>query len=207
MLAPTHAFALSLLCLAVTACAPPLDAVVGGGTVTLQSPDAAGVVATGPISFDRRTTLTAGPDGARVRVQCGGTVSEHATTDGAPGAGMIDFDLAGGARLRRRNDTAFDLVEGAASVRTGAAFARLIVLHGTCYLSAEREGNADGIDVRLTTHGAQLKAEVVKGAVLLNAADASEKHTIYIPLGAGETSVAMPGESPEKGTMQWYDSD
>ena len=52
--------ALSFLCLAAPACGPAIDAVVSGGPVTLQPPEAETAVATGPIAFVRRTTLTAG---------------------------------------------------------------------------------------------------------------------------------------------------
>jgi hypothetical protein len=175
--------------------------------VTRLSPHGESARAPGPNARSIGALLSADHDGAFVRAEAGGSVSEETTTSGDPGSGIIDFDLTDGSQLRRRDVTAFELASGIAHVRTGPISGRLIILHGVCYLSAAGGDNPEGIDVHLITKGDQMKVEVVKGKVLLNATDAGQKNTVYITLEAGETSVARPGAEPEKGVTDWFDTE
>ena len=198
--------AVSALALIVGACGPGVSAVVSGGKVTAVRYDIPPHEASGPIPFTRGTTLTAAEGGVQVRVDAGGSATARGPGD-PPGAGVVDFDLDEGAQLRRRDDTAFDLITGATRIRSGAVLGRLIVMNGTCYLSAAEEDNRDGIDVRLIVHGNQMKVEVAKGRVLLNATDEEERDTIFVTLEAGDTSVAAPGEAPKRGATDWYEAE
>ena len=201
--------ALLLLVLATAACGDALDTAVVAGAVTLHAPDAEAVVMTHPLAFVRRARVVAGPEGARLRVDCDGTISAASAAEGVPGThpgpGIVAFDLEPGAILGRRDQFAFDLLEGVAHVHTGPVPARLIVMTGRCHVSADATDNRDGIDVVLTAKGDQLRAEVVRGTVLLNATDEAERDTVFVTLHAGDVAVAKEGEAPRKGTTDWFE--
>ena len=199
--------ALTILSLAVAACGgSSINAVVGGGSAQLQAPGAEAEAASGPISFPEGAVITAGHDGTLVRVACGATLSDAASTGGDPEAGIVDFDLTDGTQLRRRQGTTFDLIGGVAHIKSGAVLSRLVVFHATSFLEV-RTDNGNGIDVHVITQGDQLKVEVVKGRVLLNTTGATEKNLLFVTLEGGETSIAKPGEAPQKNATDWFDTE
>ena len=145
--------ALSLLALATAACSAEINAVVGAGSVSLTPAGGESAAVSGPVSFVDGTTLQADAEGARVRVALGGSVAGETTTGGDPAAGIVDFDLTNGSKLRRRAAAMFDLDEGIAHVRGGPMRMRVVVFHGTCFAEILPENNTEGVSVHLITQG------------------------------------------------------
>jgi len=134
---------------------------------------------------------------ASARVTCGGRLSEGSTADGRPAPGIADVMMFDSTRLKRREGSAFDLLEGQVTLTTGPVTSRIVVFHGTAFLEVPTT-NRDGVHVALSTDGAALKVLVEKGDVLLHSTGATEKELHFVRLGAGEAATATPGEKPRK---------
>ncbi len=200
--------AVSALAILLTACGgPDNDSVIGGGAAGFQPAGGEARVVSGPVSFIDGATITGALEGSRVRVECGGRIFDDANASGDPESGIVDFDLEEGARLRRREGAAFELVEGVTRIRSGAILTRLVVFHGDSFLAVSPEDAPNGIDVHLVTQGDQLKAEVTKGRVTLSTTGATPKDLLFVTLEEGEMSVAKPGDAPQKNATDWFDTE
>lgn len=197
MLRTALLFAAVTAVLALAACGgPAASAVVGATGVRVLPKGGEWAEATGPVAFGNGDAIEAsGP--AVVRVAVGGTVTASEGVDGDPGAGRADLHLDAGTTVRRRQETALDLVSGSMRMRAGPVAARIVVFHGTTFLEIPTS-NPAGIDVEMQGADGTVTVEVTSGKVQLNATGATQKELHFVVLGPGESAVAKPGEKPQK---------